>query len=375
MNTVNVFLCSSPLQVLHAHLVRKQYLWNAGDCLLFLEPPIDRRLIVPEFWQQVIMLESSRREIGGASGRIERNLNVMRQSIEFARYDSVHLLISDTFWLMNNVALAAFIRQSAKRNKEFWFSILDEGAALYTSAKLDVKRSFRSLARSVYLLAHRLPSVIICEENSDFRHALCRAAYCLHPALLTPTSNVVPSRIEPTGVPAIYAGVFDQPGLPSQSSVYVSQPLYGRIGLHRQFDLVLKACGWLKTQGIKHLFYKSHHFDSEEWRTVLETKCGLQPLPDASGLPIELWARTCNASVIFSHYSSALLNLRAYGFPGRVIAWGLEQVKGAFHESAQFMAYKALLDALGTIEQIEPAESGESLIDVIHGSSIAEEGS
>src|SRR5262249_32249489 len=216
-------------------------------------------------WKRTAMLASSRREIRGAPARITENLKTINEVLGSNTYDAVHLLMSDTFWLMNNVVLAALSRRSRSVNQMFSFSILDEGAVLYTSAELNLKRSIKSLARSAYLLSHGLPSVLVHNGNSDFRHSLCRAAYCLHPKLLTPTAAVTPSPIDPGHLSDLYGDAFGKLELPSDSSIYISQPLYRRIGLRNQTSLVLQSCELLRKQGIKKFYYKSHHFDTSEW--------------------------------------------------------------------------------------------------------------
>ena len=325
--------------------------------------PVDPRLILPAMWKEVVLLGTSRRDVDGAPGRISANLDLIDATIDFDRYDSVHLLISDTFWLMNNAALAALSRKCRRAGRKFWFSILDEGAVLYTSAELNLKRSLRALARSVYLRSHGLPTALIGQRNANYRHPLCRTAYCLHPELLVPAAPVTFSRIFPDEIEEIYGDIFGKATLPPSSAVYVSQPLYGRIGMKRQAEIVKRSCEELRAQGASNFYYKLHHFDTPQWKIALQDVCGLEPLPCISTFPIEVWARECNAAVIFGHFSSALLNLKSYGFKGRVVASGLEQVREAFHESAQFEAYKSALIRMGDIEMIELAALRNANVD------------
>jgi hypothetical protein len=42
-------------------------------------------------------------------------------------------------------------------------------------------------------------------------------------------------------------------------------------------------------------------------------------IPNGHGLPVEIWAKSCNVEVIFGHFSSAPLNMRAYGYQGSVV--------------------------------------------------------
>src|SRR5690349_19647258 len=92
IGSTNIFLCSSPLQVVHAHLVRKQYLAHARNCFLLCEPPINAQLVRLEMWDDFTKLENSRRGVGNAPRAIATNLTRILEKISNVRQESVHLL-------------------------------------------------------------------------------------------------------------------------------------------------------------------------------------------------------------------------------------------------------------------------------------------
>jgi len=138
--------------------------------------------------------------------------------------------------------------------------------------------------------------------------------------------------------------------LPPQSSLYLSQPLYRLVGTDRQLAVVRSLRQALLAQGITRCFYKPHHADRKEWCDLLEAECGMTPISLREAVPIEMLVPRCSAEVIVSHICSALLNLKTYGYKGRVIAYGLEELSSAFPERSQVEDYTAALRRIGDIE-------------------------
>jgi hypothetical protein len=352
-----IFLCSSPLQLIHAHLIRHNYLAGQdSDCFLFYEGPVSKQLLVTKMWSSVTELITSKRAHGNAQRNIASNLKAIFAEVHWDRYSSIELIISDLYWLMNNVAVAAISRMCRVSKKQFSFSILDEGAVLYTGDRLGWKRSMRCLGRSAYLFLNGLDTVVVRNSNADYRHPACRTVYCLHPALLRVPSHVPKIPIDPGRLDEVYRHGFGELRVEPRSALYLSQPVYQTLGIARQAELVRASRDVLRRQGIVNFYYKPHHFDSEEWRNTVQTEIGFSPIPNGHGLPVEVWAKSCNADVIFGHFSSALLNMRAYGYQGRVVGCGLKQVSGVFLENKQFLEYLDVLARLGTVEMLDPFE-------------------
>jgi len=353
-----IFLCSSPLQLIHAHLVRHNYLAaHDSDYFLFHEGSVSKQLIVDKMWTSVTELTSSKRAHGKAHQNITTNLETIFAQVHWDQFSSIEVIISDLYWLMNNVAVAAISRMCRVSKKQFSFSILDEGAVLYTGDRLGWKRSIRCLGRSAYLFLNGLETIVVRNSNADYRHPACQTVYCLHPAFLRVPDHVPKLPIDPERLDEVYNHAFGDLRVEPLSALYLSQPVYQTIGIAGQAELVRASQDMLRRQGIVNFYYKPHHFDSDEWRKTLQQEIGFSPIPNGHGLPVEVWAKSCNAEVIFGHFSSALLNMRAYGYQGRVVACGLKQVSGVFLENKQFLEYLNVLTRLGTVEMLDPFES------------------
>ena len=296
-------------------------------------------------------LITSKRAHGNTQQNITANLKAIFAEVHWDGYSSIELIISDLYWLMNNVAVAAISRMCTVSKKQFSFSILDEGTVLYTGDRLGWKRSIRCLGRSAYLFLNGLDTVVVRNSNADYRHPACRTVYCLHPALLRVPDHVPKVPIDPQRLDEVYRHGFGELRVEPRSALYLSQPVYQTLGIARQAELVRASRDMLSRQGIVNFYYKPHHFDSVEWRNTVQTDIGFTPIPNGHGLPVEIWAKSCNAEVIFGHFSSALLNMRAYGYQGRVVACGLKQVSGVFVENLDVLA------RLGTVEILDPFEA------------------
>jgi len=351
---LHILLCSSPLQFVHAHLVRHSGVLGEGEVQLFSEPPISPMVMVPRMWDGVTELASSRRQFGNAIANIRRNLEIIEANINLANYDHIHLVISDVFWLMNNVVLATLSRKCEKLGIKFTFSILDEGAVLYFGARLTWKRTLRCWGRSLYLAANRLDTVFVSDANADYRNELCERVFCLHPKLIPAPATVEKVRINPDLLDEIYGDRFGTLAMPPASALYLSQPMYVKLGIDAHMRLVLASREVLEKQGIRRFFYKAHHFDTREWTSALESRCGLEPISNSGDLPVEVWGRRCSAEVMFSHFSSALLNLGAYGFRGRVMAVGLNHLVRVFRDTNEYHQYVDAVTRIGGIEMMDP---------------------
>jgi hypothetical protein len=363
---VTIFLCSSPLQLIHAHLVRHDHLnQKEDDCFLFVEGEVPEQLIIKGMWTSITKLESSKRAFGSAQKNITTNLESIFSAVHWEQYSAVHLIISDLYWLMNNVAMASLSRRCKKARKRFSFSILDEGAVVYTGDRLGWKRRLRCLGRSAYLFLNGLETVVVTDANADYRHPWCKTVYCLHPSLLRVPPQVPKVAIDPERLREIYSAGFGELRLAPRSALYLSQPVYQTLGMERHSELVCASRDVLGQQGIRNFYYKPHHFDSVEWRATMEKKLGFLPIPNGHGLPVEVLGRTCNAEIIFGHFSSALLNLHAYGYQGRVVACALKQVSSVFLENQQFLEYLDVLARIGTIETLDPFEPTSTAVDTV----------
>ena len=351
-STVTIFQCNAPLEVIHAHLVRAQHADEPGDWFLAYPEWVSPLGVRADMWREAISVQDSRPEYGAIASRIRTNLARLQSRIPFERYSRIDLVVSDLFWLMNNVLAGEVARLCEQRGIDFGLSILDEGSVLYTGSRLGVRRTLRCWAKFAYLKLHGFAGFWLHPKNVDYLHPLCKRVFCLHPKLLSPPSRILIEEIDPRLLERVYGERLVSVSLPPKSCLYLFQPLYKLVGVQRQLQIVHGFLGYLRQRGIRHFYYKPHHADLPHWCGLLEGECGLKPLELREMVPIEFLSARCNADVILSHSTSALLNLHAYGFRGEVIAYGLDKLRQSFPEASQFEDYTRALKALGGIELV-----------------------
>jgi hypothetical protein len=203
-----------------------------------------------------------------------------------------------------------------------------------------------------YLRLHGLPALLIHRGNTDHLHPLCKRVFCLHPELLNLQQHVESARIDTDLLEPVYGNHLPSLDFPAGSCLYLSQPLYKLVGVERQLAVVRSFMEHLRPQGISHFYYKPHHADLPSWCETIERECGIKQLAFREMVPIELLASRCAAEVIVSHTTSALMNLKVYGYHGRVIAYGLDQLQASFSETSQYEDYCRTLRSSGGVELI-----------------------
>ena len=355
--SLTLIQCNATLEVLHAHLVRASCANNHRDWILVYPEWVAPVLVLPGLWTKVIAGCDTRPEYGNIAKRLRDHLCALRSQFPFDSYSEIELIVSDLSWLMNNVLLAWLSRFCSERGIEFKLSFLDEGAVLYTGTRMHARGTLKSFTKYVFLKLNGFPSVFIHPKNRDYLHGLSSRIYCLHPELLNPPPGVTLERIHPELLERLYGDRLQTMSLPSRSCLYLSQPLYKVVGIDRQLAIVESLCKSLRANGISQLFYKAHHADLPNWCHLLEKTFGFQPVAPQQMLPIEMLASRCDAALIVSHVCSALLNLKSYGYQGRVIAYGINQLSGAFQERAHLQAYLSALERIGDVEVLATSEA------------------
>jgi hypothetical protein len=348
---LTLFQCGASLEVLHAHLVRAAHDGEAGDWVIAFPEWVPPLVLRQEMWTKQLAVADARPEYGHAADKIRKNLETLANEISLASYRQIELVVSDLFWLMNNVIVAWMVRFCACRKIQFRLSLMDEGAVLYTGTRLGMRRTLKSLAKFVYLKLHRFSALWIRPGNADYLNPLCTKVYCLHPNLLDLPRHVEVERIDSAWMAVVYGSNQAKIPLPPGSCLYLSQPLYKSIDMERQLEVVQESRSYLQKQGIIHFYYKAHHADVPEWLGRLESECRFQPLALQDRIPVELVARTCGADIVLGHSTSALLNLRVYGYRGRIISFGLQKLRAASEES-QYHYYLSALKKLGQVELV-----------------------
>jgi O-antigen/teichoic acid export membrane protein len=348
---LTLFQCGASLEVLHAHLVRAAHCGEGGDWVIAFPEWVSRLVLRQEMWAKVLAVADTRPEYGHAAAKIRKNLEVLAKEVPLARYRQIDLVVSDLFFPMNNVLVAYMARFCQSEKIGFTLSLMDEGSVLYAGTRLGVRRALKSFAKFAYLKLHRFPALLIHPGNADYLNPLCTKVFCLHPELLDLPQHVEMERIDPGRMAAVYGLSQAEIQLPARSCLYLSQPLYKTIDMGRQLTVVQESKRYLQKQGIIHFYYKAHHADLPEWLGRLESDCGFRPLALQDRIPVELVARTCDADVVLGHSTSALLNLRLYGYRGRIVSFGLQKLRAAA-EPSQYEDYLSAVKKLGQVELV-----------------------
>lgn len=351
--SLTIIQCNASLEVIHSHLVRAAHLDEGTDWAISYPAWVSERVIRTDFWTFVLPGCDTRPEYGEVVDRIQQTLSNLRKTIRFAMYSRIHLVVSDLSWLMNNVLLTTLSRFCRRHKIEFALSLLDEGSVLYTGARFGLRRSLRSAAKYMYLRLHGLPASLILPGNVDYFNPLCGRIYCLHSQLLKVPGTVAVEEIRTELLESVYGDVIPALPCPPRSCLYLSQPLYKLVGADRQLAVVRSCIARLSAEGIKSFYYKPHHADLPFWCELIEKECGLRQLEFRESVPIELLASRCTADVVVSHSTSALLNLRRYGYKGRVLAYGLPQLRGSFREQSQYDSFLHMLNRMDGVEMID----------------------
>jgi len=351
-SSLTIVHCNATLEVAHAHFVRAAHRHDSGDWILIHPEWISKLTVRPDMWSKVLEVLDTRPEYGNINRRMRANLARFEAEIPFASYQRIELVVSDLFWLMNNVLVAKLAALCSSRGSEFSLTIMDEGSVLY-STRLGLRRILRSFAKYAYITLHGFPALFVHSANVNYLHPLCKRVLCLHPELLNAPPGLSVEAIRPELLKEVYGDSLPALELPRHSCLYLSQPLYKLVGEERQLKVVRAFKRNLEEQGIRHFFYKPHHADLPSWCDILERECGLVPLQFREMVAFELLAPRCSAEVVVSHTTSALLNLRAYGYHGRVIACGIDELSGAFAERSQYDDFCRCLRTLGSVEWMD----------------------
>lgn len=348
---VNLFLCSSPLQVVCAHAIALEHFRSPSDVnVLAVEGDADRRIVLGDLWAAELSLHDTRPEWGDWARKIRCNIDAIEGQLHGMQLARLRLFVSDLFWLMNN-SLVAHFRQRARRERlSYEVFLVDEGTVMYTQHRLPIRARVRGLLKYVALRLSGLSALHITESTSGYRHPLCTGVYCFHPMLLDGLSQV-PVFPVPVGQLGYARPLLTNfVALPARSCLYLSQPLYKLAGQKRQYAVVQRVREEMTRGGIEHFYYKSHHADLADWRGLLEDELGFTPLPGTGRIPIEVLIDGLQPAVLVSHNTSALVNIASSPFPGRVIACGLRELVEPYAGRMVLAEYRRVLRSVPKVE-------------------------
>ena len=117
-------------------------------------------------------------------------------------------------------------------------------------------------------------------------------------------------------------------------------------------QVIVEMLEYFKLKGYSKFYVKPHDADRSDWLSKLSQKYGVEIFDLLQSVPVESFASTLQCGVIVSICSSALLNLKLFGYRGHVVSFGIDKcsVKKSIrraHEEAKTMYLKAGVQVIG----------------------------
>lgn len=344
---LDLFICSSPLEVVTAHVIARHYTTaETTTKVLAVEGEPDPRIVDSALWTEVVVLHDSRLVLPQWRQRFADNLAAVRAVKRRHAAQTGTLLVSNLYWLMNN-ALVADTVAAKSSGADFDLALFDQGLVMYCQARLglpELAEIPRAIAKYALLRANGFPAMLITPWNADLRHPLPRRVFCWHPALLAPSKRLVPLD---HGHVASYAAR-QLPALPlltRDACLYLSQPIYRFIGRDTFKPFVERLRDTLIARGFSELYYKPHHHDDDEWRRFLEDELSFRALSGYDRLPAELLAIAIRPPLVAGHTSSALMNIAEWLDDVHVLAFGA----GAIDKLGRFSAHPPIYPSVPSL--------------------------
>ncbi|GJM07319.1 MAG: hypothetical protein DHS20C10_10530 [marine bacterium B5-7] len=320
---LNLFCVHSPLQVVSAHCVSAQY-FKEKRRVLFCEDRAYQRCTSDAYWDDIFFGLMTRSVTHNAAKNIRANLAVIDEILQKYQPRSISLYVSELQWMCNNAIYTYLARYFTPGNLKL--SFIDEGFHLYIDTpdySIELRR--KRFLKYFWMRFHRLPCQLR-STISTYKKENVHAVYCYHPELLESEKykncHICSLSNKVIGDYSTEIGVTEKFG-DNDSALFLSQPYYRHIP-PRIFKNVLRQMKRNLSDDVKHIFYKPHPSDSEEWMAFLEQELGFKPLPLSKDVPIELVARYLDFKCVVGISSSALLNLRKFGYTGDIISFGAD---------------------------------------------------
>jgi|GEM_PF-2821093 len=318
----DVFLVSSPLQALVVYLLlsdSKAYGINAP--IVILEGNYDIPLL--NGVKTIRMYDTRSRIVS----EMKENVSLIEKEIKY----QCNLWVSDLLWPMNNLAYATLL----SGNKISAINFFDEGLVLYLKYKLSLATYFREAVKACILRA-RYSSYSIPARMPFSGNHLNGRILAIHPELLDGVMGVEKLEIDVNKVHEFSRLAGDSINHSkithaANPLLFLSQP-YHRFSSASEFEKIMSGLmKYLEQSGFTELFIKLHPSESSEEFEKHYASFGFSRVMEDIRSPIE--ANVLNmpsSSTLLTFNSSALLNVKKFGFPGKLISYGLDWVEKKF---------------------------------------------
>lgn len=339
----NIFLINSPLQALNSWLIIKDK--SLTNCVVFVEgqncyfPALDNC--------EIIYLPTTFRLKWDV---IKSNLS----QIESYFSNPFNLFITDPFFAHNCVVISAAYRS---KNLQFIYFV-DEGMVIYWFTKVPWQRLVRGAG--LYIISKIKTGNGVFPRRYPFETMRSIGGlYCLSPHL---ESIGWPNDVYPICTSAI--GLYSKNIIPQHHELFVQAPPGKKRILflaqpHHYFipkdsfaEIIKRFSDWLSSEGYNDVWLKPHHQQNPEDVKACYSGLKYHLCFSEIQMPAECLAPFLTGVDVVSNSSSALINMKAFGFHGRVISQGYEDVAQHYTYSRSHLDRQKVLFVKAGVEVI-----------------------
>jgi hypothetical protein len=262
------------------------------------------------------------------------------------------LWLSELFWPMNN-ALYAYIRRA---KKILGLNFFDEGMVLYWLEMMGKRRYMRELLKSIFLKFF-LGNYFVLNKNPFLVPEDNSLIYAYHPELIN-SANKFEIKVdkghlhkyrELSGISLDKHSLGNEIG--DKAALFLTGPYY-RLSSKHAFDALLTSLvKRLTSLGYSKLYIKLHPTETMDDYKLYYEKHGFKLAFFGEHYPVEVYGDLLgNGLCLVGFNSSALLNLRKFGFRGVLLSFGLDYISSlAKFDSNLMCAQKMLFETQGVI--------------------------
>lgn len=332
MKQLNLFVISSPLQLLTVTNIQLQFPKKHNEnSILFVEGERYHHPAANDGWDEIVIANYVRPRIDNLIKNIRLNLQSIDTLLTKHKPTRVKLFISDLYWVSNNV-IFAYLLKRFKDNMSC--ALFDEGCALYTKPDLSYRDRMRSFIKWMALKTAGMPYLILHKKSFDQGNPLIHSLYCYHPELFTGERLRKSIGLNPELLQSFLAQLtkLNEPTTIRQKTLlFLSQPYHLYIPMAELKIIMNNMKDYFQKKGVNEFFLKPHHLDKPEWKNILENELGFKTYTGNVSIGIEAAARYLDFEYVVAFSSSALLNLKKFGYRGEVVSYGREQI-GRFRQ-------------------------------------------
>ena len=292
----NIFITHTPFHVFIAEIIVKNIFCSSKYKNIIL-PELNRNYknINNDLWSKIEFLENVGCSTVGRERFLmsEKNIEVIKQ---YTNKDvETHLFISDIAWPMNNrIFFDKHLRSRVK------YCLFSDGLGTYSLPKVTRTLFLRGLAKSINGLLHRGVRYNNYIGN-QFGLDREKIKYIYAPNVKLVDCNVSKKKEVP------FNSAHGEGNFSKEKCLFLDQPFWRNIQADKWNSIREVSVNYIRSLGIKELFYKNHHFGRKEdeiyyksqgFNIVNSNKCAEQIVTEEG------------FGTVISYLGSALFNLK-----------------------------------------------------------------